>query len=370
MVTKPGTPTVTVTNVSDMGVDAYIVRGVRPRVNAGDSAIYSSGSTVVTGSLTTTRRCALFVTWGQEYTGSDDFTSFVGCDGAVTTDNHDSGHYSAAGHRLAVAAGTYTPGANLSGTHPGNNICAIFLEELLDGDPYLIGYADSGARQTSFPMTLSMTVDAADRRLVLAAALGGTSIDSADWNGTSLTEITGTAQNASGYRTKIFDLQNPGTGAHAITCNVTGGTSGWLAGYLIGTYGSGYTAPTQDVGDGATAATATSISKSTTLAQANELSVDIWVSSSGSANPVPDSPQANGRKLTGGSFFEAATSMAHIAASGSNTDGWTNDSSTSLALSVAYFKPGAAAGGGMLNKFAWLGGLGKPISSLTGGLHG
>lgn len=373
LVVKPGTPTVTVTNTSDVGVDAWIVRGVRPRINGYGSGTGSAVPQAFGSSISTTRRCAFFGGWSDEGKGGNFFTSFVDLDGAVTTDNHDSGHYSAVGHRLAVPAGTYTPGVNLSSSDPYGCCAGIFLEELLDGDPYLIDYADSGARQTSFPMTLSMTVDAADRRLVLAAALGGTSIDSADWNGTSLTEITGTAQNASGNRTKLFDLANPATGSHTLTCNVTGGTSGWLAGYLIGTYGSGYTAPTQDVGDGTTASSASSISKATSLAQANELSIDIWATGNTGANPVPDSPQANGRKLTSPSFFEAATSMAHIAASGSNTDGWTNDSATALALSVAYFKGGSAGGGDITAALAGAGSLAAALlaaAALQAGLAG
>lgn len=350
---KPGVPTVTVSSVSDAGIDAWIVRGVRPRINQSNTAASDGANPnpLLAASVTTTRRCAFLCVWSNEAGGGNTFSNFVALDGAVTTDNHDSGHYSAAGHRLAVPAGTYTPGVDLSSSSNGASVyVGIFLEELLDGDPYLIDYADSGAVQTSFPMDLSMTVDAAQRRLVLVAGLSGTSIDSATWNTSeNLSSITGTPQNASGFRTTIFDLVNPGTGSHTLRCNVTGGSKGWVAGYLIGTYGSGYNAPTQDVGDGTTASSATSISKATTLAQVNELSIDVWVSGQSGANPVPDSPQANGRKSSSPSFFEAATSMAHIAASGSNTDGWTNDSSTSLALGVAYFKGGPAAGGGATN---------------------
>lgn len=56
--------------------------------------------------------------------------------------------------------------------------------------------------------------------------------------------------------------------------------------------------------------------------------------------------------------------------------GWPADVATDIVGTsrAAPIDPGVwqtpAAAGGMLNKFAWLGGLGKPISSLTGGLHG
>lgn len=211
--------------------------------------------------------------------------------------------------------------------------------------PSVLAYASSGAvsSSTSTTETVSINVPAGAKTLVVCAS-GNDAISSADWNGTAMTAAAGD-QNAGGVRTKVFTLESPATGTHNITVTYTSCNRRWIAAFAIAIAGD-TNAPTLDVGDGTTGSSVTSLSKSTTTAVANEGAFDILASGQSGANPVANSPQVLREKCSSPSFFEASVSCRLAVSVASTSDGWTFDSSTNVALSVVYMKPGGGGGGG------------------------
>lgn len=119
-----GTPTLTVTTAAtDLGWSGFIARGP---ISATPEAIggISSTGTLLQVSLTTTVQCLLFLFWANE--AADNFTSWN--EAGMTADNHDAGHWDANAHKLAVVAGSYTPGVNVT-TAIDNTFIALYLPE-------------------------------------------------------------------------------------------------------------------------------------------------------------------------------------------------------------------------------------------------
>lgn len=212
--------------------------------------------------------------------------------------------------------------------------------------PSILAYADIGNIATAGPMTLSINPPKTNTLLVAVISVSGDTLSAGNptFNSTAMTTGTGADQNNAGFRTYVGYLQNPSTGSHTLSAAFGGGFSrGWMAAYVLAFAGDS-NSPAIDVGDGTTFNNvATSASKSTTTAVANEGAVDIWANPGSGSAPVPDSPQVSRAKSANVSFHEAATSARLAVSAASTSDGWTFNAGAAGALSVVYIKPGGAA---------------------------
>lgn len=211
---------------------------------------------------------------------------------------------------------------------------------MISAGPSVLAYADSGNEQTGTPMTLSLTVSGSNRKL-LVLYHGNAAPTAVDWNSTTMTAVTSAQFTSSGYYTDAYELDNPTTGAHTLTFAATGLSRGWIAAYVIG-FANDSNNPVTDVADGATAGSATSISKSTTTAVANEGAFQMLGNSSSSLGPYPSTPGALRRKSSTASFGEGATATQLAVSAGSNTAAWTFNTGAVEQLTVVYIKAGAS----------------------------
>ncbi len=128
-VTTAGIPNITTNSITDLGVTGWIVRGLS---SATAHQAYSKSNNTdnpLTVSATTTVDSSLFFAYGNESTNN--YTSFTSS--VATVDNYDTGHFDAHGHTLNVAAGTYTPGVNLSALSGSTAIIALYLPNSSSG---------------------------------------------------------------------------------------------------------------------------------------------------------------------------------------------------------------------------------------------
>lgn len=214
--------------------------------------------------------------------------------------------------------------------------------------PSVLAYGGGGAVKDTEPMTASINPPVSNCLLVAVIGVSGDTINAVDFNGTSMSSVAAAAQNNSGLRTYIYTLDNPATGSHTLTVDVNASFSrGWFAVYALKFAGDS-NIPAVDVGDGNTFNSAAStVSKSTTTAVANEGAIDVVANGSSGSAFVPDSPQVLRDKATQPpNFLDAASSTRLAVASGSITDGWSFNSGSAGALSVVYVKPGSGGGGG------------------------
>jgi hypothetical protein len=129
VVTTAGIPTIAVTvgASSDLGWDAWVVRGLTGSLNVGGS-VTDSTSTPLTISLSPSAASSLFTYYLDE--SSDTFTSW---NGSISLQQEDTGHTDASGYQLGVVAGSYTPGANVVGA-TSTLISAVYMTEAVSGN--------------------------------------------------------------------------------------------------------------------------------------------------------------------------------------------------------------------------------------------
>ena len=125
-VTGAGNATIAATYATgggDLGWSAWIVRGLTGTAAAAGS---NSGTAnpLVTGTLSPASTSSLFTYFLNETTSSS-FTSWTGSE---TLNTHDTSHEDAAGYQLGVAAGSYTPGANVT-SNAQNEVSALYMVE-------------------------------------------------------------------------------------------------------------------------------------------------------------------------------------------------------------------------------------------------
>ena len=123
-VTGSGTPTIAASYSSgggDLGWSAWIVRGLTGTAAAASST--SGTASPLTVSLSPSSQSSLLIFWLNEQ--GNNFTSW---NGSIALDEHDTSHWDAAGHQLGVAAGSYTPGANVT-SNSLNELSAIYMVE-------------------------------------------------------------------------------------------------------------------------------------------------------------------------------------------------------------------------------------------------
>ena len=113
LVTNPGTPSISVAAGgagSDFGADIFSVSGLSS-ANVSASGGNTGASIPLSVSLNPTVDSSLFVYYLNE--GGDDFVNW---EGSISLRNHDANHADASGYQLDVTAGSYTPGANTTGS--------------------------------------------------------------------------------------------------------------------------------------------------------------------------------------------------------------------------------------------------------------
>ena len=117
-----GTPTITMTSGggSDHGMDIFVLRGLSS-ATADDSGGNTGTGNPLTVSLNPSVTCSLITYYLNE--GGDDFTSWTT---GLSPQNEDTGHADASGYQLDVAAGSYTPGCNNTGS-PGNMVLVAYF---------------------------------------------------------------------------------------------------------------------------------------------------------------------------------------------------------------------------------------------------
>lgn len=114
-------PAITIANQSDIGFNAFAFRGLSSATphKIGSTSASASPMTVA---LTSTVECLLVTAWASE--DVDNFSSF---NMSQTQFNHDSTHYDASGYHLSVAAGSVTPGVNVTGASTHMAVIALML---------------------------------------------------------------------------------------------------------------------------------------------------------------------------------------------------------------------------------------------------
>lgn len=125
-VTVAGTPAFTVSVQSDVGFQAWIVRGCSSAT--ADNANGASGvGNPLTAAGNPTVTSTLLISYLNEV--ANNFTSW---NGSIASDAGPNGHVDAAGHQLSVPAGATTPGANVT-SDAGNIISFIYLPVTASG---------------------------------------------------------------------------------------------------------------------------------------------------------------------------------------------------------------------------------------------
>lgn len=119
-VTSAGSCTVTVSNISDVGIVRMIeVSGLEGTIEDVDAV--SSTSDPTNFSLTTANEASFFFLWANE--NGDRFTSF---DGGITLFGEDTGHSDASGYALDIAAGSPSYSVNLTASGDPASACVAF----------------------------------------------------------------------------------------------------------------------------------------------------------------------------------------------------------------------------------------------------
>lgn len=136
IVTGAGTPVLTLTaGGSDIGMCAWIVRGPTTGTKTGSGAGAGGTASPLVASDSPAQTGSLFVAWQSEVT--DVFTGFTSTAGAVTTDQHNTSQYHAAGHLLDISAGTYSSGATVSSGIASSTTAQFWLPSAA-GSPTII----------------------------------------------------------------------------------------------------------------------------------------------------------------------------------------------------------------------------------------
>lgn len=131
IVTGAGTPAFTVSGESDMGYGAWIIRGLSSATKNDGNGAFGVGNPL-TASANPTGTTTLVIAYLNE--NGNNFTSW---NGSINAEGADAGHADAYGDQVDVAAGSITPGANVT-SEQNNTIAFIFLPNAASVSPSLI----------------------------------------------------------------------------------------------------------------------------------------------------------------------------------------------------------------------------------------
>ena len=109
----PATTTISIsqTGSQDIGASAYIIRGLTSITPSAVATLQDTAdATPLEVTVSPGEQSSIFAFWFDEQ--NETFSTFTA---GLTQANFDNGHVDANGYATGQAAGTYTPGVNLSG---------------------------------------------------------------------------------------------------------------------------------------------------------------------------------------------------------------------------------------------------------------